>query len=151
MSENKYQKMSELYVLRSLIKTMDRHINRYGYCVKNAPDVRLKALVILLQKQDEEHYKMLIQLEQGIIPMIGRNDRESTLKVPKGKGGGTRVDARFCTDLYEGEKNLSSEIDQAIFKIRDSSMRNVLNYIQKQQQEHGRLLGQYMDEELIYY
>lgn len=93
---------------------------------------------------------MLIQLEQGIIPMVGRDDRENRLKVPDGKGGGSRIDARYCTEMYEGEKLLSSEIDQTIFMIRDSSMRNVLNYIQKQQQEHGRLLGQYIDEELMY-
>lgn len=151
MSENLYRKSSELYALRSLMKTMDVHIQRYRFCEKNTPDFRLKALLAMLLKQDEEHYRTLIQLEQGIIPIVGRDDRESRLKVPDGKGRGNRIDARYCREMYEGEKFLSSEIDQTIFKVRDSSVRNVLNYIQKQQQEHGRLLGQYMDEELMYY
>lgn len=151
MSENMYRKSNELYVLHNLMGAVETHIKRYDFCENKTPDPRLKALIAMLREQDEEHYKMLAQLEQDIIPMVERNERENHLKVPEGKGKGTTIDARYCTDLFEGEKSLSSEIDQAIFKIRDSAVRNVLNYIQKQQQEHGRLLGQYMDEELMYY
>ena len=43
-----------------------------------------------------------------------------------------------------GEKHVSGLYDTSVFEFRDGQARNVLNHIQKEEQEHGKQLYDYM-------
>ena len=59
-------------------------------------------------------------------------------------------DAFLCTDLLSNEKYVSSSYDTSIFEFRDSSIRSALNHIQKEEQEHGKMIYDYMAQNGMY-
>lgn len=59
-------------------------------------------------------------------------------------------DKILCTDLLSTEKYVSSTYNTAIFEFRDENVRNVLNHIQKEEQEHGKKIYDYMSSHGMY-
>ena len=59
-------------------------------------------------------------------------------------------DKILCTDLLSTEKYVSSTYNTAIFEFRDENVRNVLNHIQKEEQEHGKKIYDYMASHGMY-
>ena len=53
-------------------------------------------------------------------------------------------DAMICQDLLATEKYVSSAYDTTIFECVDPNVRNVLNHIQKEEQQHGEGIFNYM-------
>ncbi len=47
-------------------------------------------------------------------------------------------DAYLCKDAPSTEKHVSSVYDACIFEFKDKQMRDTLNHIQKEEQEHGK-------------
>ena len=59
-------------------------------------------------------------------------------------------DADLCTDLLSTEKYVSGTYDIAIFEFRDTNIRQALNHIQKEEQEHGEKIFNYMQSKGLY-
>ena len=59
-------------------------------------------------------------------------------------------DKILCADLLSTEKYVSSTYNTAIFEFRDENVRNVLNHIQKEEQEHGKKIYDYMASHGMY-
>ena len=53
-------------------------------------------------------------------------------------------DLYLCQDALETEKHISSTYDNSIFEFSNSQIRQVLNHIQKEEQEHGEGLSNYL-------
>ncbi|MDI9468160.1 MAG: spore coat protein, partial [Bacillota bacterium] len=53
-------------------------------------------------------------------------------------------------DMLMTEKYVSSAYDTAIFEFTDSNVRQVLNHIQKEEQQHGEGLFNYMQSHGMY-
>ena len=53
-------------------------------------------------------------------------------------------DIDLCNDMLATEKYISHTYDTAILEFRDKNIRNILNHIQKEEQEHGEELFKYM-------
>ena len=53
-------------------------------------------------------------------------------------------DQNLCTDMLMTEKYVSGAYDTAIFEFRDPQIRQVLNHIQKEEQQHGEAIFNYM-------
>lgn len=53
-------------------------------------------------------------------------------------------DSFICSDLLSMEKYVSATYNTSIFQIKDKAVRNALNHIQKEEQEHGEKLYNYM-------
>ena len=47
-------------------------------------------------------------------------------------------------DALDTEKHVSSVYDTCIFEFTDAGARSALNHIQKEEQEHGQMLYDYM-------
>ena len=56
----------------------------------------------------------------------------------------------MCEDLLSTEKYVSSTYNTAIFEFRDPGVRQVLNHIQKEEQQHGEGLYAYMASHGMY-
>lgn len=59
---------------------------------------------------------------------------------------GNANDAALCNDMLMTEKFVSSSYDNAIFQFNDTNVRQVLNHIQKEEQQHGEGIKQYMQK-----
>ncbi|MEJ6949474.1 spore coat protein [Halanaerobiaceae bacterium ANBcell28] len=59
-------------------------------------------------------------------------------------------DAKLCTDLLMTEKYVSGTYDTAIFECTDSNIRSALNHIQKEEQQHGEGIFNYMQNNGMY-
>ena len=59
-------------------------------------------------------------------------------------------DQNLCNDLLMTEKYVSNTYDTAIFEFTDSNIRQVLNHIQKEEQQHGEGIFNYMQSHGMY-
>ncbi|MGI6226890.1 MAG: spore coat protein [Peptococcales bacterium] len=62
----------------------------------------------------------------------------------------TQSDKDLCTDMLSTEKYVSGTYDTTIFEFRDPQIRNVLNHIQKEEQQHGEAIFTYMNNNGMY-
>jgi spore coat protein CotF len=60
------------------------------------------------------------------------------------------ADANLCNDMLMTEKFVSGAYDTAIFEMNDKNVRQVLNHIQKEEQEHGEGIYNYMKNNGMY-
>ncbi|NMC57354.1 MAG: spore coat protein [Eubacteriaceae bacterium] len=69
-----------------------------------------------------------------------------------GSTGSTSIsgDKALCMDMLSMEKHVSSTYDTVIFECSDTNIRQVLNHIQKEEQEHGEQLFKYMQANGMY-
>lgn len=123
-------------------------IEKYTRYAAQACDTQLKNLFTDIGTNERKHLDMLTQLGSGTVPTIG------------GGGGTVKTQANFtksncnptdrendkylCGDALAMEKHVSSEYDTSIFEFCQQDMRNVLNHIQKDEQEHGEEIYSYM-------
>ena len=61
-----------------------------------------------------------------------------------------KTDGYLCADALALEKHASSLYDTSIFEFSAPELRNVLNSIQKDEQEHGEMLYSYMSQNNLY-
>ncbi|MDI9568708.1 MAG: spore coat protein [bacterium] len=66
-----------------------------------------------------------------------------------GMTGGQR-DHSLCNDLLMTEKYVSNTYDTAIFEFTNSNIRQILNHIQKEEQQHGEGIFNYMQSRGMY-
>jgi spore coat protein CotF len=59
-------------------------------------------------------------------------------------------DIELCKDVLMTEKYVSNTYDTAIFEFRDTNIRNALNHIQKEEQQHGEGVFNYMYSKGMY-
>ena len=59
-------------------------------------------------------------------------------------------DKMLCSDSLSTEKFVSSTYNTAIFEFRDKNIRQILNHIQKEEQEHGEQIYNYMASHGMY-
>ncbi|MPN24627.1 hypothetical protein SDC9_172028 [bioreactor metagenome] len=62
----------------------------------------------------------------------------------QGQNQNRNNDAYLCSDALSTEKHVSSIYNTSIFEFKDPGMRNVLNHIQTEEQEHGKKIYDYM-------
>ncbi len=71
--------------------------------------------------------------------------------MPKGQSSGyNTTDKDLCTDMLMTEKYVSGAYNTAIFEFRDPQVRNILNHIQKEEQQHGEAIFKYMESNGMY-
>lgn len=133
----------ERMLLKELKEVERVSIRRYEQDEQCAADPRLKNLFARIRQEEEGHLKTLEELEKGVIPMMAGGKKHGSEGGASGEPEDDR-DVYFCQDGLESEKLASSQYDGAIFAFRDGSVREILHHIQKEEQEHGRLLSEYI-------
>ncbi len=61
-----------------------------------------------------------------------------------------RKDKFLCEDALATEKHVSSTYNTSIFEFTQPKLRNILNHIQKEEQEHGQQIYSYMSQNNMY-
>ncbi|MDD4752847.1 MAG: spore coat protein, partial [Desulfitobacteriaceae bacterium] len=93
------------------------------------------------QQQQQQQYKQQQQKQQQGQQMI-QNQMQGAMA--------NESDAALCNDMLATEKYVSSAYDTAIFENTNANVRQVLNHIQKEEQEHGEQIFNYMQQNGMY-
>lgn len=129
-------------------------IQKYTNYAQQAKDPQLKQLFNQHASQEQQHYNTINQLLQGQQPIINGNQgvqqQIPQIQSQPQAGMTNQEDASLCTDMLMTEKFVSSAYDTAIFESAHSPVRQTLQHIQKEEQEHGEGIFNYMQQHGMY-
>lgn len=147
-------------------------VDKYTDYASKANDPELKQLFSQLAQKEQEHLNSINQILTGVVPNINAqqgqqgqqaqqnqmqqqvNFQPQSMQEPNVNFGMTNSydqhDKMLCTDSLSTEKFVSSTYNTAIFEFRDKNIRQVLNHIQKEEQEHGEKIYNYMASHGMY-
>ena len=148
----------------SLLQDQQNHekvcIQKYQAYAQQATDPQLKQLLSKFASQEQTHLDTITQMLNGQVPTMSaqqsqqtqQNSAQSSTQSSQSQQGGTnsQSDNALCNDMLMTEKFVSGAYDTAIFEFKDPAMRQALNHIQKEEQEHGQGLFQYMQSKGMY-
>ncbi|KGK91126.1 coat protein F [Desulfosporosinus sp. HMP52] len=147
---------------KSLLMDQKEHeescVDKYAKYANQAQDAELKQLFTSYSAKEQEHLNSINQMLAGQIPTMGgqqqgqqaQNQQASSGSQGQTQGNYNQEDAKLCKDMLMTEKYVSGAYNTAIFEFRDTNVRQVLNHIQKEEQEHGEGLFQYMQSKGMY-
>ncbi|MEA1961002.1 MAG: spore coat protein [Bacillota bacterium] len=126
-------------------------IQKYQNGSKQAQDPQLKELFNSLAQKEQEHLDSINQILSGQVPSIPQGQPSQGNNQYQAQGSGSNPnDATLCNDMLATEKYVSSTYDTTIFECVDTNVRQVLNHIQKEEQEHGEQIFNYMQSAGMY-
>jgi len=150
----------------TLLKDQQNHekicIQKYQTYANQASDPQLKQLLSTYAEQEQQHLNTVNQMLSGQVPSMSSSASQSnqpsgmqssaTSSTSSSTQGSTnsQSDSALCNDMLMTEKFVSGAYDTAIFEFTDANMRQALNHIQKEEQEHGEGLFQYMQSKGMY-
>ena len=141
----------ESALLKDLKDAEQLCIDKYTRHSSQASDPQLKNLFSQFAQNEQSHWNTLSQMEKGETPSAasGSQSMPSFTKF-NGSAQDWDKDCFLCTDLLSGEKYASHLYDTCIFEFADENQRNTLAQIQKQEQNHGKMLYDYMQVNSMY-
>lgn len=153
----------EASLLKDQRKDEELCVKKYTEYATKANDPNLQQLFTYLASKEQEHYDTLTQLMNGIIPPLPKAGQPLTPEqeqmkqkdqqitdMTKQQGQFNQEDSDLCSDRLNVEKYVSSFYNSSIFEFTDEQVRNVLNHLQKEEQEHGEKLYNYMHAHNMY-
>lgn len=148
----------------SLLKDQQNHekicIQKYQTYAQQATDPQLKQLLNTYASQEQTHLNTITQMLNGQVPTMSSQQSQQSqqssvqnlAQSSQAQQGATnsQSDSALCNDMLMTEKFVSGAYDTAIFEFKDPAIRQTLNHIQKEEQEHGQGLFQYMQSKGMY-
>ncbi len=133
-------------------------IQKYTNYANQTQDPQLKQLFTTYASQEQQHLNTINQILSGQIPQMtqsqGQQQNQQQLGTQMQSAGQTGMpnqnDASLCNDLLMSEKYISGAYNTAIFECTNSNIRQVLNHIQKEEQQHGEGIFNYMQSKGMY-
>ena len=129
-------------------------IKKYNDYANKAQDPQLKQLFSSHAKHEQQHLNTINQLLSGQMPGMNQNQQQGQQgaqgQQPIRAGTGSKSDGDLCNDILMTEKYVSGAYDTAIFEFRDPNIRQALNHIQKEEQQHGESVFKYMESMGLY-
>ncbi|MHC1684779.1 MAG: spore coat protein [Clostridiaceae bacterium] len=124
-------------------------IKKYSKYINEAEDPALKQLFASINEHEKQHLNTLNTILSGQIPNMNnsqgqQNNQNSQNNAPKPSDKFNQNDSDICNDALTTEKFVSSTYNTTIFEVKDHNIRSALNHIQKEEQEHGEQLYNYM-------
>ena len=124
-------------------------IKKYGKYANEAHDPQLKELFLRLKTTEEKHLDSLTQIENGTevsMPDTSPSAVECKLNcqpstLPENE---KTEDGYLCKDALSMEKHVSGVYDTSVFEFSSPVLRNTLAHIQKEEQNHGEMLYNYL-------
>ena len=109
----------------------------------------LKNLFNDLSNAEKSHLNTLNEILNGNTPQMNSNSFGTSFQGCTTKSAYStfelkKQDEFLCKDALAMENHVSSVYDVSIFEMADSSIRNALNHIQKEEQQHGEKIYQFM-------
>lgn len=145
---------------RLLLEDQKKHeeicIQKYTSYANQAQDPQLKQLFTTHAQHEQQHLDTVNQILAGQVPNMqaqGQPQGQQAAMVNPGQpemamAGGN--EAALCNDLLMTEKYVSGAYDTAIFEMTDTNVRQALNHIQKEEQQHGEDIFNYMNSNGMY-
>ena len=151
-----------------LLEDLKQHekvcIKKYQDYANQVQDPQLKELLNNYAQQEQNHLNSINQMLAGQIPSMGQgqlgqqsqqnqqNQQQQFSQTAAQQSGSeaNQNDAMLLNDLLMTEKYVSSSYDTAIFEFTNPQMRQALNHIQKEEQQHGEGIYNYMNAQGMY-
>lgn len=130
-------------------------IKKYNEYANKAEDPQLKQLFRTNAQAEQQHLNTINQIASGQVPNMNQNQQQQGQQGAQSQqqmrtGTGSKNDGDLCNDILMTEKFVSGAYDTAIFEFRDPNIRQALNHIQKEEQEHGESVFKYMESMGLY-
>jgi spore coat protein CotF len=127
-------------------------VKKYKSYAQSAQDPQLKQLFNDLSQKEQEHLNSINQLLSGQVPQLqGQGQQgQQAMSAQNLQGSNNAHDAGLLNDMLMTEKYVSGTYDTAIFENQDSNVRQVLNHIQSEEQQHGEAIFNYMKNSGMY-
>ncbi|MCT4509123.1 MAG: spore coat protein [Tepidibacter sp.] len=141
---------------RMLLEDQKSHeqmcIENYTQFSQRAKCPELKQLFNEYVTKEQQHLDSINQILNGSVPNIqgGNQEQQSQPKTFAQSNTYDSEDALLCKDALMAEKYISGAYNTTIFECCDTNLRQVLNHIQKEEQEHGEGIFNYMKSKGIY-
>ncbi len=151
-------------------------IKKYENYAQQAQDPELKQLFNSYKSQEQTHLNTIQQMLNGQVPNTSSQQQgqqsqqnqqsmglsnmaqssmgQSNMSMQNSSSSQgslqSQNDADLCQDILMTEKYVSNAYDTAIFEFTNSAMRQALNHIQKEEQQHGEGVFNYMQNKGMY-
>lgn len=152
---------------RMLLQDEKKHeelcIEKYNKYSEMASNPELKNLFSQLSEKEKQHLNTINLMLSGVLPNTnsGQAGKQQNQQSNNQSSNEQKLnyyqsqtdfnnDKMLCQDSLSGEKYVSSTYDTAIFEFRDTNARQILNHIQKEEQEHGEKIYNYMEQYRMY-
>lgn len=123
-------------------------IEKYGSYTERACDPALKNLFQGLKNTEQKHLDTINRILGGEEVSMGAAPSavsESLSCTPSSCSADEKMqDAFLCKDALSMEKHVSSVYNTSVFEFSSPALRDTLAHIQKEEQNHGEQLYQYM-------
>lgn len=122
-------------------------VQKYDFYAKQAKDPELKSLFKKLSKYEQGHSQMLDSLLGGTVPTVRNRTPVATKYEPKASHAGDQTSKEFdkflCTDIIATEKYVATAYNDDLFYFASPEVRNVLNAIMTDEQNHAEMIWKY--------
>lgn len=157
---------------RMLLEDQKKHeeicIQKYQNYAQQVQDPQLKQMLNNFAQQEQQHLNTINQLLAGQLPNMGQgqqqqqgqqaqyqqqNNQQMQGNQSQGEitfNPASQRDAALLSDLLMTEKYVSGTYDTAIFEFTCPQKRQILNHIQKEEQQHGEGIFSYMQSHGMY-
>ena len=144
---------------RMLLEDQKSHeeicVKKYNSYANQAADPELTQLFKGYAGQEQQHLNTINQILAGQQPNTGQQQQQQPAgQSTQGKAhfqqAGSRNDAVLCQDMLMTEKYVSDTYNTAVFEMTDTNVRQALNHIQKEEQQHGEGIFNYMQSKGYY-
>ncbi|MGI5970944.1 MAG: spore coat protein [Oscillospiraceae bacterium] len=131
-------------------------IEKYNKYANDAYDGQLKGLFTQIAQTEQQHLDTINQIMSGTIPAMQQGEGEQVqlsfnpVYSSDASDPNKQKDSYLCTDLLSTEKHVSSVYNTAVFEFKDTNIRKILNHIQKEEQQHGEQIYNYMAQNGMY-
>ena len=124
-------------------------IEKYRKYSDAAHDPTLKNLFSTLSQNEQKHLDTITQMLSGAevkMPAAPPSATEAKLECKMSTCNETEKqnDAYLCKDALAMEKHVSSVYDTSVFEFSSPTLRDTLSHIQKEEQNHGEQLYNYL-------
>ena len=144
----------EISLLTDLKSSEQLCIEKYNKGEKEACDPALKSLFSALCSAEQSHLGTINRILGGEeVQMMAAPTAESqSFSAPPSSCAqdAKDKDAFLCKDALAMEKHVSSMYDVSIFEFNCPTLRDTLSHIQKEEQNHGQQLYQYLAKNGMY-
>ncbi|MTI65757.1 MAG: spore coat protein [Firmicutes bacterium] len=136
-------------------------VKKYNNYANEAQDTQLKEIFKSHASQEQQHLNTINSILNGQVPDVSQNKNQQGGQSTQNQQQIQNIsptdtiqyyknDETLCKDVLMTEKYISSTYNTAIFEFKDSNLRQVLNHIQKEEQQHGEAIYKYMESKGIY-
>lgn len=124
-------------------------IKKYTKYINEATDVELENLFSYILEHEKDHLNTVNKILNGNTPDLNEAAKNSPKKSSPPEISNTPLqnpsDGELVLDALSTERYVSSTYNEAIFEFTDPLIRQDLNHIEKEEQEHGEHLLHYLN------